>query len=220
MISWHPLPGETTELYSPVGLRLVDELTGTAPLGKTEALLEVRDLGGSWRATDIRDTRSLSGIVCYPGLERHASTAGVGSRHYRVRIVAEFYVPLYRRNSEGIEFDAFPYNDTNAPQVIVRLPQDAVLTPGPNYPFETHVPVLRGKVVDNTGAVVPDAVVTQGVRERVLTDRRGTFALPLRWVPENTPTAIDAADERTARVGTINVQVPDALGRNQTIQIS
>jgi hypothetical protein len=220
VIALHPLLGEASELYSPVGLRLVDELTGSAPLGKTEALLDLRNPGGTWRTTDIRDTKTLSGIVCYPGLERHGNIAGLGPRHYRVRIVAEFYVPLYRRNSEGIEFDAFPYNDTNPPQVIVRLPQDAVLTPGPNYPFDAHVPVLRGKVVDSAGAAVPDAVVTQGLRERVLTDGRGTFALPCRWVPENTPVAIDAADERTGRLGTINVQLPGALGMSQKIQIS
>lgn len=219
--TWRVLPGESTQLYSPIGLRLLDELTGASPLGHINAFLDLQLSPGNWSATDIKAACTASGVISYPGLERHGDVSGLGPRHYRVRIEAEFYVPLYRRNVDGIEFNAFPYSDIQPPSTTIHVPQDMVLTPGPGYPFPSHVLVLRGKVVDNNmGKPVPDAVVTQGVTERVLTDARGTFALPLRWAPLNMNVAIDAADERTGRVGTIQVQLPGAISKSQTISIS
>jgi hypothetical protein len=84
----------------------------------------------------------------------------------------------------------------------------------------SHIPVLRGEVVDPAGNPVPNAYVTQGNKERALTDARGTFALPLRWVQANTPTTIDATDQRTGRVGSISIQLPAALNSSQKISIS
>jgi len=162
---------------------------------------------------------STSLVAQAPGLERHADVTGLQPRRYRVRIVAEFYVPLYRGNSEGIEFDAFPNNDTHPPPQVVRLAQDTFLTPAPNYPFPGHISVLRGVVTDPADEPVPDAVVTQGVRERVVTDAAGSFALPLRWARQNVQIPVDGADNRTGRLGSINVQLPDALKTSQTIQI-
>ncbi len=210
---------EKAQLYSPIGLRLLDELTNQAPVGKTVAFLDIRDANNTWRQTDFQPVTTISGVISYPGLERHADVTGLQRRRYRVRIVAEFYVPLYRGNSEGIEFDAFPNNDTHPPQQVVRLAQDTFLTPAPNYPFPGHISVLRGVVTDPADEPVPDAVVTQGVRERVVTDAAGTFALPLRWARQNVQIPVDAADNRTGRLGTINVQLPDALKKSQTIQI-
>jgi len=220
MTTWRALAGETSELYSPVGLRLLDELTAKAPIGKTDVYLDILEPNATWRLTDIQAVKTPTGVVTYPGLERHTHVTGLSSRSYRVRLSPEFYVPLYRRKDEGIAFKAFPYNDTHPPQVITRFAQDTFLTPAPNYPFAGHVPVLRGVVVDTADKVVPDAVVTQGAKETVLTDSRGTFALPVRWVPPQVPTPIDAVDERTGRVGSINIQLPDALGKNQKITIS
>jgi len=220
MTSWVRTVAQRTQLYSPIGLRLVDDLTGGTPRGRIDVYLDARDAGGNWNTTDIVAVKTSSGVVTYPGLERHANVTGLPSRHYRVRLKPEFYIPLYQRNSDGIEFDAFPYNDENPPSTMVTGTQDAVLTPAPNYEIEGHIPVLRGVVVDSTNNPVPNAMVTEGAKERVLTDSRGTFALPLRWVKQNVPTPVDAADERTGRTGTISIQLPDSLSKSQKIQIS
>ena len=82
--------------------------------------------------------------------------------------MADFYVPLYRANSNGIPFTASPYNDTNPPAVIVGMATDTLLLPAPNYPFDAHIPVLRGLVTDAANKSVPDVYVTQGNLERVL----------------------------------------------------
>jgi hypothetical protein len=218
--SWQTPVAETTQLHSPIGLRLLDELRNEGPIGTTEASLDIQESGGTWRETDIKALTTASGIVTYPGLEFHADVTGKPPRQYRVRLSAEFYVPVYLRNADGIVFTAHPYNHTHPPQVVVGLPADTFLTPAPNYPFAGHVPVLRGVVLDAHGEAVPYAVVTQAAKERVLTDARGTFALPLRWVQAGVLTAIDAVDERTNRVGTIQIKLPDALGKSQTIPIS
>jgi hypothetical protein len=217
---WIQIVEESTQLYSPIGLRLVDDLTGSTPRGRVDVFLDAKDASGNWNATGVAATKTLSGFVSYPGLERHANVVGLPSRRYRVRLDAQFYLPLYRRNSEGIEFDAFPYNDTNPPTTISKLTQDAILTPAPNYGVEGHIPVLKGVVVDAADKPVRDAMVTQGAKERVLTDARGTFALPLRWVKPNVPVPVDAADERTGRTGTITIQLPGSLSKSQKIQIS
>jgi hypothetical protein len=95
-----------------------------------------------------------------------------------------------------------------------------VLIPAPNYPFASHIPVLRGVVVDASGNPVANAYVTQSTTERAITDSRGTFALPLRWVPANTATEIDATDQRTGRTGSTSIQIPAALNSSQKISIS
>ena len=220
MTNWIQTVAEHTQLYSPIGLRLVDDLTGTTPRGRIDVYLDARDAGGNWTGTDVEAVKTASGVVTYPGLERHANVAGLPSRHYRVRLQAEFYIPLYQRNSDGIEFDAFPFSDEKPPSTLVTGTQDAVLTPAPNYQIEGHIPVLRGVVVDSTNKPVSNAMVTQGAKERVLTDSRGTFALPLRWVAQNLATPVDAADERTGRTGTISIQLPGSLSKSQKIQIS
>jgi hypothetical protein len=218
--TWATVPIDLTHLYSPVGLRLVDELTGGAPLGNVRATLDVLEPNGSWRQTDIQEVRTPSAVVTYPGLERHANVTGLKPRQYRVRLAAELYVPFYRANSNGIPFTAYPYNETNPPAVIVGMATDTLLLPAPNYPFVTHIPVLRGLVIDPAKKPVPDAYVTQSNNERALTDSRGTFALPLRWAQLNIRISIDATDQRTGRHGSIRIQLPDSLRQSQTIPIS
>jgi hypothetical protein len=218
--TWATVSIDLTHLYSPVGLRLVDELTGGAPLGNVRATLDVLEPNGSWRQTDIQEVRTPSAVVTYPGLERHANVTGLKPRQYRVRLAAELYVPFYRANSNGIPFTAYPYNETNPPAVIVGMATDTLLLPAPNYPFVTHIPVLRGLVIDPAKKPVPDAYVTQSNNERALTDSRGTFALPLRWAQLNIRISIDATDQRTGRHGSIRIQLPDSLRQSQTIPIS
>jgi len=213
------LPSERQELYSPIGLNPIDDLTGAAPIGWLRAELDLRD-GANWLKTSIKDTRSAGGIVTYPGLGRQAEVQGQPARHYRVRISAQFYIPWYRRDVDGIEFDAFPYNDAIPPQVIVSQATDLKISPAVNYPFPGHMPVLRGVVVDAAGDRIKDVEVKRGGVERVLTDENGTFALPLRWTPNNVAVPIDAIDHRTMRTGTINVTLPQDLRKSQTIVIN
>jgi phage portal protein BeeE len=219
MIQWTLIPGETGHLYSPVGLRPLDELTGAPPIGSVTVALDVRASDGSWQPTDLSEVRTSSGVITYPGLERHVDPTGLAPRRYRVRLAADFYIPNYQSTSDGIEFDAYPYNDQSPPTRIVRIPSDTLLLPAPNYPFSSYLIVLHGLVVDAAGNPVQDALVTQGAKERALTTARGAFALPLRWVAPDASVEIDASDQRTGRTGSIQVQLPAALYSNQTITI-
>ncbi len=221
MTSWDmPQRAEHTFLYCYAGFRLIDDLTQAAPLGRTTAFLDLEDANGDWQLTGIDPVITPSGVLTYPGLERHADLFGRNARRYRLRLKPELYVPWYRNDADGIEFLAPPYNDNNPVANFARVPADALLTPAPNYPFPDHVPVLRGVVVDANDVPVPDATVMQGVNIRqAVTDERGTFALALRWTQVGPAIHIDASDHRTGRVGSIDIQIPGDLGKNQKIQI-
>ncbi|HEY1403575.1 MAG TPA: hypothetical protein VGB05_05575 [Pyrinomonadaceae bacterium] len=219
MTPYRVLAGETRLLFSPIGLRLVDEFTGAGALGRVRAILDRQDAAGDWHKTDVSAVVTISGVLTYPGLERRAQPAGLPARRYRVRIDADFYRPIYRAQFEGIEFDAFPYNDTTPPATVASMPQAELLLPSSAYPFQTHVRVLRG-VVTHAGAPVADVLVSQGGLERVLTDERGTYALPLRWATEGLPFLVDALDQRTGRTGAKPITLPQDLGMNQEIIIN
>lgn len=218
MRTWRPLPGEERLLYSPIGLRLVDDLTGERPLGAVRAILDVQD-GAEWRETPVRPVLTASDVLIYPGLGRSVDTS-VPALHYRVRLESRVYRPSYRATDDGVEFDAPPFDDTHPPVPVTRTPVDAVLLPATAYPFEPHLAVLRGVVEDGGGVPVADALVQEGLRERVLTDERGTFSLPLRWVAPGVATTINAIDHRGGRSGSINVTLPGALAQSQTITVS
>lgn len=220
MMAFRMLAGETAILYSPIGLRLVDEFTGNSPLGPVRAFLDRRDDAGVWQATGINAVTTPGGALTYPGLERRREPANQPARRYRVRIEADFYRAFYRAQFDGREFDAFPFNDTTPPQTIAAMPQEELLVPSSAYPFQTHVRLLRGSVVDAAGDPVPDVIVSQGGVERVLTDERGTYALPLRWALEGVPLAVDAIDQRTGRTGMKSVTLPQDLGKSQEITIT
>jgi hypothetical protein len=136
-----------------------------------------------------------------------------------VRIEADFYRPFYGALFEGIEFDAFPYNDTTPPATVASMPQAELLMPSSEYPFQPHIRVLRG-VVTHAGAPVANVLVSQGGLERVLTDERGTYALPLRWATEGLPFLVDALDQRTGWTGAKPITLPQDLGMNQEIIIT
>lgn len=206
-------------LYAAIGLRLIDDITGGAPFGRIQSLLDVSDGAGGWRETSIRAVVTPGGVLAYVALERKADPAAAPSRRYRVRVEADFYQPEYRRTTDGVEFDAYPYNDTNQPAQYPKEPQDLALLPAPGYPFPTHVPVLRGVVVDGaTGAPVADAWVSDGLTEHALSDQSGAFGLPLRWTSAGVPTPIDATD-RLGRTGTIIVTLPGDLSHSNSIPV-
>ena len=229
MIEWRNLPGEQTELYSPVGLRPVDEITSVAPLGKVRVYLDIKDENGSWRITGIKPVITPGGVITFPGLGRRAEVTGQPPLRYRIRLDAELYRPLYPARTEGYEFDAFPYNDANPPKNIASdVLITALLTPATNYPFPAHILVLRGNVRDSTDLMVAnvfvskvaDVFVSDGTTERVLTDERGEFAFPLRWVKKSPSFPIVAEDRKSNRKGMITIKIPEDLGKNHTIVIS
>ncbi|HVO01319.1 MAG TPA: hypothetical protein VMT54_03915 [Candidatus Cybelea sp.] len=219
MTVWQTIAGERLMLYSPVGLRLVDDFTGRAPFGTIRTHLDQRRANLTWLPTDIAAVRTPSDVITYPGLGRSAHPLQPPVR-YRVRLEAEFYRPDYLLNQDAIEFDVHPYDDDNPPVVIVGVPQDVFLIPSTNYPYPGHVRVLRGSVVDNAADPVANVEVTEGVGEKVLTDDRGQFSLPLRWPPFNAALQIDALDHRTGATGQINVNLPADLSTGHIIPIN
>ncbi|MEX3788824.1 carboxypeptidase-like regulatory domain-containing protein [Paraburkholderia sp. BR14374] len=211
--------------YGQYGVRPVDTLTGSAPIGRIAAYLDSFDPNNLWRPTGIPAIVTPGGIIAYPGLERHAVAAGLPKRIYRVRLIPEFYVPRYCLDAEGIKFTVFPYDADRPPATISRIAEDALMLPAPNYPFQTHIPVLWGVVTDPSGAPVPNVSVAHRNNppardEQAITDARGTFAIALRWVSPNTVISIAAVDGRTRRSGAIQIKFPVDLGTSQTIPIS
>lgn len=175
--------------------------------------------GGQWSTASARPVVRDDGVITVPGIGRTAQPAQAPARHFRLRIDADRYRPLYRASSDGIEFDADPYNDRTPPQTYARGTTDAPLLPASTYPFPTHLRVIRGVVIDQHGDPVADALVEDAPRARALSDERGTFALPLLAAVDGTPTAVTATHAPTGRSGTLNVTLPVDLGRNLTITV-
>jgi hypothetical protein len=221
MIEIRLRPGERRILASPVGLELVDEFTGGAPLGKVRAVIARNDGTAAapvWFELDVKPILTPSGLLVYPGLNRHPFPInGQPIRSFRVQLTADNYRPIYPPGKTGFEFDAPAFNDVNPPRAPARL--KAFLSPNASYPFPAEVPVLRGQVLDHaTQAPVTDAEVRDDNRTTVLSDEHGEFALPMRWATAGVILPIDAA--LGAKVGTLNVKLPDDLSRNLIIEIS
>lgn len=161
---------------------------------------------------DVLPVQSLGGVLTFPGLGRSAVVAGASLRRYRAAVEAEFYIPFYAAQSDGIEFDVFPFNDENPPAKLPEGPQTVVLVPAQNYPFPPYLRVLRGEVRDTAGPVA-NVEVTRAITERVLSDGQGVYALPLRFSPNKGAVIIDAIDHRANRHGQITVSLPADLGK-------
>lgn len=220
MRAWRTLPDERTELYTPIGLLPLDDITGRSPVSALRAFLDAQQSNGSWRQTDLRPVVTRGGVITYPALGRKRAPLNQSPSRYRVRVEADHYIPGYRRDQDGIEFNAFPYDDNNPPQSAPGMPDPLVLMPGPTYPFPGHLLVLRGVVVDAAGAPVRDAEVSIGTTRRALSDARGSFALATPRPIAPTAIQVDAADLRTGRVGGLAVQFPQGLVANIQIAIS
>jgi hypothetical protein len=218
MITWRPMLPENFFLFSPIGLLLVDDWTGRAPLGRVDAILDVQD-GPAWRTIERDPVITASGVLTYPGLGRTTDVTQP-AQHYRIRLDAPMYRPLYRATTDGIEFDVPPFDDANPPASVTTRPTHTVLLPAPHYPFAPYVAVLRGIVEDPGGAPVADVLVQESLRERALTDERGAFSLSLRWVSPGAATTITANDQRNGRTGSITITLPADLNLSQTITVS
>lgn len=214
---WRPLRSERSALYSPIGLRLVDEFTGQTPRGRVAARLDRQVSAGVWAATDLEPVITPSGTLTWPGLGRDKEPASAPTRRYRARVTIDNYRASYLQSADGFEFDAPPWNDDIQPNPITAAPVDLYLFPSTAYDFPTWVRVLHGFVQDAAGVSVANVLVHQAGRERTLTDERGTFSLPLRWA--TTGQAVDAIDARTGRTGTLLLNLPGDLESSVTITI-
>ena len=220
------LPGERTLTYSPMGLRLVDDLTGQAPLGRLRFELHASDGTGGWTKTDVKAVVTPSAVVTFPSLGRVGDVTRP-PRIYRFHVSAEFYRPEYPdpinpQNPPSLdhyEFQADPYNDSNEPQNRITGPGDLILIPKPNYPFPAGVPVLRGRVLTPTGEPYRDAEVRRGPTHNAYSDERGEFALTLLHVPPNTPTPIDVEHKATNQQKTVQVTLPADLASSFDITL-
>lgn len=217
-LRWSFPPDEHSVQLSQIGLRLIDDLTGEAPIGEVGCTLFVEDAPGQWRKTDLVPIRSDSGILAFPGLGRVRDVNGQPTRRYRAEIAAQYYRPFYPPPQTAIAFDIHPYDDADPPPVPSSL-RDVALVPATNYPFQTHLRVLRGQVRNAAGPVA-DAEVSRSNTERVLSDEQGFYALPLRFTADNTPVAIDAIDNTHTQNGQIVIMLPADLGQNKVITIA
>jgi hypothetical protein len=206
---------------SPVGFRLIDELTGTSPLGTISCALDAMTAGGAWAPSSVVASRNAAGIVIFPDLGRTArrGLSGAIPLRFRARFAADLYIPFFTAMQDGLEFTASPFNDEEPPPGLTGIPQDVMLVPDVTYPFTPEIRVLRGQVRDAAGPVAR-VEVSHTVSERVVTDARGGFALPLRQVPLAGNVTIDAIDHRTGRAASITVTLPDALETSRIISIS
>jgi hypothetical protein len=234
MLVFHEL--EDVSLYAGLGIQLIDDFESVpaqglevAPIGWTRIELAIDDGGGVFRAIEppYQVIRGSGGVLWFPYLERYRDARGRAPRTYRVRIEAEFYVPSYSYQAEGVDIQVAPYDPVNPPAFVPTLPTKIHLLPAAMYPFEDAVPVLHGSVVDTANAPVVAALVTwmDGAlqTDAVLTDADGEFSLPMRRAPRDTP--IDIHAERPpppagGRAGDTIVRIPQDLSILHTIQIS
>jgi hypothetical protein len=203
------IASEPTITYSQISLRLVDEFVGGPALYPVDARLSFQDGAGNWQRLDIRPVPSPSGNLLYPGLGRSANVAVAPVVRHRVEVTSDFYRAEYLRTVDALEFDVHPWDDTQPPAVLPKLPHTVLLLPSTSYPHAVRT--VRGRTLDTNGDPIANVEVTQGMAERVLSDERGVFALPLRWAAFNGPIVIDAVDNRTGRTSQLTLTLPQDL---------
>jgi hypothetical protein len=218
-VTWVPVPDASRLQITPVGLRLVDDFTGRSPSSSISVTLEAA-AGAGWRRVDHPATLTPSGWVAFLGLGRTTDPVGKPVVRHRASVQASGMVPLYGPSPdvERVEFDVHPFDDRNPP-AISAVALDVFLLPATDYAFPAEVLIARGRVVDAASVPVARALVTHVNLERVLTDDRGEFALPLRWAAKGTTVQIDAADG-AGHVGSASAAIPGGLRHALQIQIA
>ena|SRR5262249_28769606 len=207
-------------MFSPVGLRLVDEFTAEPLIGRVRATLEIADPQVQFRPTGIEAVITPSSFLIYPGLGLSRDPQNAQPKKYRVSLDAEFYFPLYSATpggtAAGIEFFAYPY-DSTTPPAQPPLVADLVFLPGPNYPFPGSYPVIRGFVELLGGARVKGAQVWFAQQERVISGDRGAYSIALRHVVS---TATIQANDDQNHVGSVTVDVSNPNSRDVSQRIT
>jgi len=220
MTAWRRLAGARV-LYAPIALRLIDDFSGAAPFRPLGAALDVMD-GARWAPTGIKAIRTVSGIIAYPGLGRVQNVAAAPTVRHRVRLTDDdecmLYRPAYRFSLDGLEFDVSPWNDTQPPAILPGGPEAVFLWPGTNYPFARAIAVLRGRTIDGGGAPLADARISSGT-DRVLSDERGAFSLPVRLTAPAASITVLAEHARTGVSASATVPLPAGLASAIELQL-
>jgi len=204
---------ELDTVWAGAAALLVDDHTGSPPIGEATVSLEISD-GAGWRKVARSAVVTALGTYAFPKLEKRGDSRNAPPRKYRLTVAASDYTPYYRFDRDGIVVDVYPYDDDRAPAVLPFRPEIIALYPAGNYPFAANAPVIFGKVVDSTGEPVPFALVECN-SDRVLTDERGAFVLPMGRSPAAL-VVVDASD-RNGHAASIPVTVPQGLGQHYTI---
>jgi hypothetical protein len=220
VIALHPIAGAAVRMRSPIGLRMVDDFTQQPPLGELVIRIDLADGVGGYTETDLRATITPSSVIAVPGLGRQARVASQPPVQHRLRVLAELYRPLYRAVSDGIVFGVPPYSDAEPASLPLPTFGQLILLPAFHYQFPSHVPVVRGEVIDPQLQPVADAlVIDQLFNERTLTDERGAFSLPLRRLAPGVPDTL-AVTDRLGRAGNLSITLPGALAAGVVISVS
>jgi hypothetical protein len=221
MLRRRRLSEERRVTRSPLWIRLLDEFADRPVTTGLEVTLERLD-DGRWVEAVERPTITSSGDIAFVGLGRAREPELVGNRSYRVRVDVAGYRPDYPPPGGGLIAVVAAWNPERPPtsEVLLRV---LPLLPATSYPFAPRTPLLNGSVRDTAGRPVSDAEVSASLtvnginrRERVLSDERGAFRLPLRWAAG--ATRIDAA--KGTLTGAVTVTVPADLSATHVITLA
>lgn len=172
--------------YSPVAIRLIDAFSLSRTIGRISLVLQQETAAGSWQDRDELAFRSAGDVFSYPGIGRAASVDSVPGKH-RVLVDSDYYEPYVPQESET--FLIHPFNDSHPleKQQYATSVRDVLLWPNSRYPYDTHVPVITGRVISDGGATLP-GVELQHQSLKVFSDRNGEFVLPVRFPAQDTVT--------------------------------
>jgi hypothetical protein len=236
----HFYPVEASTLSSPAWFVPFDEFAQRVrSVGVTTELDRFDPAENVWVPQDTPSIRTPSAAVAYPELGRRRGPDAEPER-YRARFEAGGYQPLYPADGQpfdatalGVEFVAYPYDDTHPPAVLGD-PRVVRLLPSFAFPYAPGIRTVYGVVVDGTTqAPIANALVeTSGTTggggvawlERTLTDPRGVFRLSVRWAGEPVTGSTDQlyhlrATERPGRTGSLDIRLPGERDRRHVIQI-
>ncbi len=214
---WVPRFDQVDFAHCSLAVQPVDEFTGERPLDKPTLVIEREVSAGVWTRLEQEPVRTPSGILAFLRLERRRAATGVPPVNYRFTLESPLYVPAFRQTKDWESTTVAPWDDVGVPSSPVSQPLRVPLYPSIAYPFDPSIPVIRGTVRDSAGRPVRDALVSESGRERVLTDERGQYALPLRWLAAGVAAPIDAKD-RQGRTVSVNVTLPTSLHSAVNIQ--
>jgi hypothetical protein len=218
MTQWRVIEEDRRTAFCPIALELRDEYTGGAIIGEVKLSLDIKQVT-SWLPSEIKPARTPGGVFVYTGLGHAVDPAALPSFRARVRIGAAYYRPRYQVTSDGLEFDVPTYNDAAPLAMLPAMPEIALMLPAASYPFGAHIRVLHGRVLDPGGEPVADALVEADGVERVISDERGSFSLPLRWQPPTGPVAVTVDHPRSGLSALVNVNLPADLIGSKDITI-
>jgi hypothetical protein len=205
---------ESDTLWSGAAAWLVDDHDPELPVTAATVSIEIAD-GTGWRKLDRAPVVTAFGTYAFPKLEKRGDARNVPSRKYRLSVYAPGYTPYYRFDRDGVVIDVYPYDDDRPPAVPPTRPEIIPLYPAADYPFGASAPLIYGTVLDNTGAPAP-FVLVECNNDRVLSDARGAFVLPLGRSPAG-PIVVDATDRNGNAATPLPVTVPQGLGKHYTI---